>query len=131
MQYLVTANRYTAVLLTIVVGRRPKAFAAKFGDVSIRLTRFHTLFEYCEQRLPFFHSAADLFQSTTLGLARLSRKFLRNLRYGSERPKVDERCGRVSKVLRFQAPKGPIPWKYARPHAPESADPYEKNQDFV
>ena len=54
MQYLETANRYIAVLLTIVVGRRPKAFAAKFGDVSIRLTRFHTLYEYCEQRYTRF-----------------------------------------------------------------------------
>ena len=33
-----------------------------------------------------------------LALIRLSRKFLRNLRYGSERPKVDETCGRVSSL---------------------------------
>ena len=34
----------------------------------------------------------------TLGVVRLSRKFFRKLRYGRERPKVDESCGRGSSL---------------------------------
>ena len=49
------------------------------------------------------HISADSFRLKLashlgLALARLSRKFIQKLRYGRERPKVDESCGRGSSL---------------------------------
>ena len=80
-------------------------------------------------------------RSLGLGGARLSRKFFRKLRYGRERPKVDESCGRGSSLglqfctgeqnFAFPGSKKSQFLEKSRSARARKPNPYLKKQDFV
>ena len=74
-------------------------------------------------------------------MARLSRKFIQKLRYGRERPKVDESCGRGSSLgLQYCTGEAKLCvsrlkkvqfLEKSRAARARNPDPHLKHQDFV